>query len=159
MSRFAIGKLQFELVPFEEKYEKDGVVLTPESTVINVHIPRTGTKLDRESQLAAYEHAAAFFKERYHLEQIAFVCHSWLLFPRNKEVLLPQSNLYAFISDFDIIKQGEFETYEEVWRLFDMNYNGEVEKLPQNTSFRRAYADWIRKGEKTGWGFGVKIYS
>ena len=30
--------------------------------------------------------------------------------------------------------------------------------MPQNTSLRRAYADWIRKGEKTGCGYGVYVY-
>lgn len=158
MTRFAIGKLQFELIPFHENYEQDGLVLTPDSTVINVHIPRTGSKLDRESQLKAYNWAAEFFGKRYQLDQIVFACHSWLLFPRNKEVLSPASNLYSFISDYDIIKQGEYEDYRGVWRLFDQNYNGKVEELPQNTSLRRAYADWIEKGQKTGWGYGVYIY-
>lgn len=155
LSRFAIGKLQFEIVPFRRNYEKDGLVLTPESTVINVHIPRTGTKLDRESQKKAYNDAAVFFKDRYQLDQVVFVCHSWLLFPRNKEVLSPESNLYGFISDYDVFEQEEYDDYNQVWRLFDKNYEGDVEKLPQDSSFRRAYADWIRKGIKTGWGYGV----
>lgn len=158
VTRFAIGKLQFETIPFEHNYEKNGVVLTPESIVINVHIPRTGTRLERESQLEAYKQAASFFKEKYQLEHVVFVCHSWLLFPKNKEILSPQSNLYAFISDFDIIEHAESDDYGEVWRLFDKNYEGDVEKLPQDSSFRRAYADWIRKGVKTGWGFGVIVY-
>jgi len=158
LSRFAIGKLQFEVVPFQRNYEKDGLVLTPESTVINVHIPRTGTKLDRESQKKSYSDAAVFFKERYQLDTVVFVCDSWLLFPRNKEVLSPKSNLYSFISDYDVIEQKEYDNYNQVWRLFDKKYEGDVDLLPQDSSFRRAYADWIRKGIKTGCGYGVYIW-
>ena len=108
--------------------------------------------------LKSYKEAAQFFQERYQLEQTAFVCHSWLLYPRNKEVLSTQSNLYSFISDFDIVKSGEDPDYGEIWRLFDKNYEGDVEKLPQDSSLRRAYADWIRKGEKIGWGYGVFVF-
>jgi len=158
LSRFAIGKLQFETIPFKKYYKKNDVELTPESIVINVHIPRTGTKLDRESQQKAYREAVEFFGARYQLEQIVFVCESWLLFPKNKEILSSASNLYAFISEFDMIEFGEFDDYKEVWRLFDTQYNGDAELLPQDTSFRRAYAEWIRKGEKTGWGYGVKVF-
>lgn len=157
MNRFGFGKLQFEEMPFGAKYEKDGIILEPDSTVINVHIPRTGTKLDKESLKQSYQAASVFYQDRILNKPLVFVCHSWLLFPRNKEVLNPASNLYAFISDYDIVKWGEDKDYSEVWRLFDVNYNGNVEQLPQNTSLRRAYADWIRKGEKMGWGYGVYI--
>lgn len=158
MTRFAFGKLQFELIPLGADYAKNGWNLTSESRVVNVHIPRTGGRLDEANLRFSYAQAAAFFKKRYGLEQIAFVCSSWLLFPRNLEVLSAQSNLRAFISDYDLIAQGEYADYAEVWRLFDQDYEGDVEKLPQDTSFRRAYADWIRRGLKTGWGRGVYPY-
>lgn len=159
VTRFGIHRLQFELVPFhsQAEYTKNGITLKPGDLVIDVHIPRTGTRLNRESVVKSYKEAAVFFRKRYQLEHIAFVCHSWLLYPRNKEVLSPQSNLYSFFSDFDIIESGDDKDYGEVWRLFDKNYEGDVEKLPQDSSLRRTYADWIRKGEKVGWGYGVYI--
>lgn len=157
--RFGFCKLQFERVDFKRTYEKNGVSLQPDSKVINVHIPRTGTKLDRESMCRSYEQAAAFYKEQFGMETIVFVCHSWLLFPKNKEILSPKSNLYAFISDFDIIEQEEYDTYGEVWRLFDVNFDGDPDHLPQDTSFRRGYVDWIRNGIKTGCAYGVYVYS
>lgn len=158
LERFGFGKLQFELIPFGQEYSKGDITLKPDSTVINVHIPRTGTKLDRESMVSAYQTAANYFKDKLEGNPIVFVCWSWLLFPRNKEVLSETSNLYAFISDFDVFFYEEYPDYSEVWRLFDVNYDGNVEHLPQNTSLRRAYADWIRKGEKTGFGYGVYVY-
>lgn len=158
MKRFGFGRLQFNLQELGANYEKDGLILKPETEVIAVHIPRTGTRLDRESCTASYRQAADFYKRFFPDKPVVFTCHSWLLFPKNKEVLSTQSNLYAFMSDYDIIERGEYEDYSQVWRLFDRKYNGDVKSLPQDTSLRRAYADWIRKGEKTGWGYGMYVY-
>ena len=156
--RFGFCKLQFEMVDFKRTYEKNGVSLAPQSKVINVHIPRTGTKLDRESMQRSYAEAAAFYRKQFGMERVVFVCHSWLLFPKNKEILSPQSNLYAFISDFDIIESEEYDNYGEIWRLFDVFYDGNPDHLPQDSSLRRGYADWIRKGIKTGCAYGVYVY-
>ena len=158
LERFCFGKLQFELNSFDKVYEKNDISLKPDSPVLNVHIPRTGGKLDRESMLNAYSQASEFFKEKFGANPIVFVCKSWLLYPRNKEVLSEKSNLYAFISDYDVIEQGEYEDYSQAWRLFSVQYDGNVDHLPQNTSLRRAYAEWIRNGEKMGWGYGVFVY-
>lgn len=155
MTRFGFRKLQFEIKPFGYHYEKNGIVLNPDSRVLNTHIPRTGERLDPEGVRQSYELGAAFFRERFQIDPAVFVCYSWLLFPRNKEVLSPDSNLYSFICGYDILKTEEDEDYGEVWRLFDVKYEGDVEKLPQDTSFRRAYADWIRRGEKIGCAYGV----
>ena len=159
LDRFAFGKLQFEPIYLKTNYKKGDIVLDENSTVINVHIPRTGTKLDRESMKASYAAAAEFYKEKFNDTSVIFACHSWLLFPKNKELLSETSNLYAFISDYDVFESGEYEDYKEVWRLFDTNYDGNVEHLPQNTSFRRGYADWIRNNVKIGWGYGVYVYN
>ena len=51
--RFALGRFQYELVPFRETYEKDGVSLHPGDLVINVHIPSCGP-LKREEYMKSY---------------------------------------------------------------------------------------------------------
>lgn len=158
MERFALGRLQFEIVPFGQYYENKGIVLTPDTIVLNTHIPRTGTKLSRELVKDSYAQAADFFKSYFQLNRTVFICGSWLLFPRHKEVLSVQSNIYAFISDFELYKEGYYDDYSQVWRLFDKMYTGAVEELPQDTALRRIYAEWIRRGERTGWGNGVYIY-
>ena len=158
LSRFAFGRLQFETTRFNAEYCKNGLCLNPDSTVINVHIPRTGTKLSYESVKDAYRRAAAFFKEYFPDGPVVFNCHSWLFFPRNKEVLNEKSNLYAFMKDYDIFQSGEYEDYSQAWRLFDCLYEGDPERMPQDSSLRRAYVDWMRKGEKIGWGWGVYAF-
>ncbi len=158
LTRFGLGRLQFEIKTFNKEYAKDGVILTKDDKVINVHIPRTQTRLDRESLDDAYLKAKEFFKSEFIGKHTVFVCHSWLLYPKNKEVLKPTSNIFSFISDYDIFESKEYSDYAEVWRLFDTNYTGDVDKLPQDTSLRKAYAEWIRKGIPTGEGYGVFVY-
>ena len=158
MTRFGIGRLQFDIVPFQRYYEKNGVVLTPETIVLGTHIPRTGTRLDPVSVKESYEEAVVFAREKFGVTRPVFTLYSWLLFPKLKTVLSPKSNIYSFVSDFDMIEDGEFDDYTDVWRLFDCRYTGNVDELPQDSSLRRTYADWIRKGEKIGWGYGVYVW-
>lgn len=158
---FACGRLQFERVRFGRTYEKNGVVLTPETPVLSVHIPRTMTRLDPESVADAYEKAAAFFRKHFpeeYSDTVVFVCHSWLLFPRNLEVLSEKANLRQFIEGFEILEDYLAEDYHEVWRLFDKNYEGDPDALPCDTSLRRAYVNWMKNGEKIGGGYGIRIY-
>ena len=158
LNRFGFCKLQFEIIKFNDEYEKDGVKLTPESRVINVHIPRTGGRLDEESRKLSYAMAAGFFKGRMSGEPIVFVCNSWLLFPKHYEMMKPTSNLYAFMKDYDVFKSGLYDNYGQTWRLFDTPYNEDHSKLPQDTSLRREYVKLMTSGEKSGWGRGVYVY-
>lgn len=158
MRRFAFGKLQFDLGTFGADYEKDGIVLTPESKAVNVHIPQTGTKLDVESKNESYRQAAEFYKEAFGGGPVIFTCRSWLLFPRHREVMNPQSNMIAFMNDFDEVDRGLYDDYAQAWRLFGVQYEGDVDKLPQDNSLRRTYATWMKNGEKTGWAKGVIVY-
>ena len=157
LERFTLGRLQFEIVSFGGDYEIDGVKLESDSRVINVHIPRTGTRLDRESVLESYKLAADFYRSELG-DKIAFVCSSWLLFPKHREMLKPESNLLAFMNDYQLVSSGEYSNYSEIWRLFDRAYDGNVTHLPADSSLRRAYIDLISRGEKTGWGKGVFLY-
>lgn len=159
MTRFALGRLQFEILKTDEDFQIGGITVEKGSDVINMHIPRTGTRLDREEVLEAYKMAAETFADSFGDKPIIFTCFSWLLYPWNLEVLRKDSNLAMFIKDFKIVTTGEYDDYEEVWRLFDCKYNGNVNELPRDSSFRRAYAERIEKNEKLGWGKGYFIYS
>ncbi|MBQ9785745.1 MAG: DUF5596 domain-containing protein [Clostridia bacterium] len=159
LDRFTLGRLQFEVVPFKRTYQKNGKTLTPESRVINVHIPRTGTPLDAASCDEAFSLAAAFFEKTLGDAPTAFVCHSWLLYPVNERLLPKRSNVRAFMERFDIIESSDYgDDHPDLWRLFDRPYTGDPDRLPYDSSFRRAYVDHIKAGGKTGEGFGVFFY-
>ena len=158
LERFALGRLQFELIRFGRDYKINGVELTPESRVINVHIPRSGERLSPEATANAYAMAAEFYAERLCGAPTVFVCDSWLLFPKNKEIMKEGSNLLLFISDYELYDSGYYEDYHEVWRLFDKDYDGDTSRLPCDSSLRKEYIRLIENGEKIGYGKGAYLY-
>ncbi|MBO5931364.1 MAG: hypothetical protein J6Q70_03915 [Clostridia bacterium] len=155
LERFALGRLQFEITTAQRDYEKKGIKLQKGiSRVINVHIPRTGRPMDKESCDASYAAARAFFADELG-ENCVFACGSWLLFPENKNIVPPTSNTYRFLCEYDVVDWG-YNEGQDLWRLFDTTET-DPEKLPTNTSLRRAYAEHLKNGGKVGWGIGYKI--
>lgn len=153
LTRFALGRLQFEMRDFGRFYENADKRLTPESRVINVHIPRTGTPLDPESCDRSFRLAKEFFREETG-PVCAFVCDSWLLYPENREILSPTSNTHRFLSRFDIIEWDIKKNRGDLWRLFDTKETN-PDRLPADTSFRRRYVQHLKRGGKVGSGYGV----
>ncbi len=155
LTRFALGRLQFEIITTWQDYEKNGVKLEAnKSKVINVHIPRTGTPLDKESCDKAYAQAREFFKEQVG-ENCPFVSYSWLLYPENKDILPKHTNTYRFMSEYDIIG-WEVNNGEDLWRLFDTEEKN-PDRLPCDTTMRRCYVEHLKKGGRVGCGFGVRL--
>lgn len=160
LTRFALGRLQFEIVEFDGEYEKDGRKLKKGDKVINVHIPRTLTPLDKKSRDDAYSQAAEFFRNMTDGAPIAFVCSSWLLYPEAEKILPAHSNIRGFMADYDIIrsKVDEEGDYHNMWRLFDMDFTGDFKDYPEDSSLRRAYKKFLLDGNRTGSGYGVFFY-
>ncbi len=158
MTRFALRRLQFEIVTMKESCEVAGISLPENSKVINIHIPRTGTKLDHEEVLESYRMAAEMFADAFGDRPIVFHCQSWLLDPWHETVLSPGSNMLAFYHDFKIVKSGNYDNNNGLWRVFDKAYNEDIDAMPGDTSLRRAYIERVRQGQSTGWGKGVFIW-
>lgn len=153
MKRFAFGRLQFEIIELGYDYKKNGASFNRESKVISVHIPRNKKPLDKESCDEACQIAKEFFKGEYDAP-CAFVCHSWLLYPENEKIIPEKTNIYRFMSRFDIIDSGVYKDNGNLWRLFDTEEKN-YDKLPTDTSVRRAYVEHLKNGGKTGWGMGI----
>lgn len=160
VTRFALGRLQFELIDAEYDYEKDGRSVKKGDKVINIHIPRTGTPFTPEKCQESFDRAAEFFKEAIKGD-IAFVCHSWLLSPPLKDELSDGMNTKAFAERFDIVSSGDNGegNHHDVWRLFDHDYNGDPDSLDTSTSLRAAFVSMIKKTNKSGWGSGIFFYN
>ena len=161
LERFAFGRLQFGVYRLGFACRYKGETLLPDYTALDIHIPRTGTKLDHDEVLKSYQMAKEFYKDFYKDlfkdQPAVFTCHTWMLYPWNLTVLSPKSNMYAFYKDFEIIDSGDYETHKDAWRLFDCLFDGDASKLPRDSSLRRAYADRIANGEPTGWGLGIFV--
>lgn len=155
VKRFALGRFQYELVPFEETYEKNGVTLHPGDLVINVHIPSCG-RLVREEYMKSYAMAADFFRDAFTDRPIVFLCESWMLFPEHRLFLPKTSNILGFMQDYDIYKE-EYNN-GDLWRIFYEDYEKPAEELPGDTGLQRAYRSWLMEGHQAGLGFGIFIY-
>ena len=154
---FALGRFQFEKIKLWEPYEKAGVALTANDTVYNIHIPALGP-LNKEIRFDSYKKAFRFFGFKKG-DKMPIVCESWLLYPENKNIYDVNSNLYAFMNDFDIISGGEYETaFKDAWRVFGMDFDGDTKKLPQNTSLQKNIAKWLSNGKTIGYGHGIIIF-
>lgn len=160
---YGIGRLEYELFSFPwDDVEVGGIHIKKGQKVINCHIPEGGGSFDKESRMASYRKAEEFFAAhyaQYFAEGKVFICHSWLLFPANREMGLPaKSNVLSFMDDFRIIGFDENEGEVDMWRIFGKEYQGDPENLPQNTSMQKAYANWLKAGKKVGCGHGVFVY-
>lgn len=155
MRSFVLGRLRFDPDTFGQTYEKNDIVLKEYSTVIMVHIPRTGTPLDPAACEAAYRAAVKIYTPILNGARCVFACRSWLLFPENRNMLSEKSNIRAFMDTYDLVDYGYHGgDNPDLWRLFDtMEKN--PNKLPADSSLRRAYIDLLRRGGKTGWGYGI----
>lgn len=157
MTRFALGRLQFDFARYGDTYSDDEITLTPDTMIIGVHIPRTLTPFDKASRDDAYAQAKAFFAPRLNGAPMVFTCCSWLLYPAFKDIIPEKSNTRSFMDEFKIIKEyhdkeGE---YNDAWRLFDMDQPKDLNEYPENTSLRRAIKKYLLNGGRTGEGLGI----
>lgn len=154
LKRFGIGRLQFEVVPFRANYNKNGIVLTPDTKVINIHIPRSKEPLTEEACMESYRKAKEFFKAEIDTDPCPFVCDSYLLYPENEKFLPPTTNTYRFFKSFDIISVRSDKERNHLWRIFD-THEKNIDRLPADTTMRRAFIEHLKKGGKMGEGRGI----
>ncbi len=158
MTRFAQGRLQFEIMDFGREYDKDGIVLGKESKVLNMHIPRSGQPLSPALYEDSFARAKAFFATQLPEGQcpdgkVPFVCHSWLLYPRMNEFVSERSNVRKFMEEFEILSWDDSDG-ESLWCLFDTAERN-PDRLPTDTSLRRAFVERLKGGGRVGWGYGM----
>lgn len=154
LTRFGIGRLQFEVIPFRDNYNKNGIVLTPDTKVINIHIPRSKEPLTEQACMESYRKAKAFFKAEIETDPCPFACDSYLLYPENEKFLPPETNTYRFFNSFDIISVRPDKERKHLWRIFD-THEKNIDRLPADTTMRRAFIAHLKKGGKMGEGRGI----
>ena len=161
MTRFTLGRLQFEIFPFRgHSFEHGGHRICRGENALAIHIPPRGTRgpFTRETRMDAYRRAYEFFGNQLPGSAILFTCYSWLLYPVHEEFLPADSNILDFMRDFTIIYSNEREEFSEGWRIFGDKAGLPPAILPRETSLQRAYADWLSAGKKTGAGYGVFFF-
>ncbi len=159
MDRFQFDRFQFELRELDQKYDgtvlSNGRVLHTGDKYLNFHIPSMGVPLTDEIRMSSYAKAAEFYKDAFGDGPALFGCSSWLLYGKYLDILPEKSNMRKFILDFELIGQWEHEKFYDAWRVFDRFADLPADQWPRNTSMRRAFAEYVEAGNKTGGGFGV----
>lgn len=147
LTRFGLGRLQFELRPFEgkEDCEVDGVQIHPGDTVINMHIPSAGP-MKPELLDDAFARAEVFFKEHFPKDYTVFGVESWLIDPDLVRIL-PEGNMKAYADRFHLVAAEKSETiFPDGWRVFGAEWKKKPEELPRKTGLQRAIADYLQQG-------------
>lgn len=157
LKRFALGRLQFELTNLKKTIPFGGILLPEGTLAIDIHIPRTGTPLLHDEVRAAYEMAREFFRDRFKNAPALFTCYSWMLDPFHLTVLSPDSNMARFARDFEIVEVDVCSDYRQLTFVFEQEYKGDPDALPQDTSLRRALVARLKRGEMPCVGRGIFV--
>lgn len=153
LSRFAMGRLQFEIDPATEVYEKNGIKMNYGDYSINVHIPSCG-KLSIDECMESFRTAAEFYKDYFPDGVAKFRCHSWLLADIHKQYLPADGGIRRFADLFDVVRNEPNEKGSDLWRIFGKVYEGSTEGFPAETSLQRAYLKLLADGNTPAWGQG-----
>ncbi len=155
---FGFGRFQYEMATYGEENDFKmacGRVLKKGDRYVNMHIPSRGIPLTDEVRLASYRAAYGYFKQFFGDGPVIFGCHSWLLYDKQLEFLPEGMNIRKFISDFELIYSHDEPEFEDIWRVFGRYSELPFEELPRDTALRKAYAEHLCAGGKSGVGLGV----
>ena len=155
-----LGRLEFEDIayPWDTPYQGRGVRLEKGDPVKNIHIPSSGEPFDLAARLDSYKKAWEFFRREGGGGPLVCLCHSWLLYPQNREILAPGSHIVDFARDFDLVGWEESGAFSDSWRVFGAAASHPVSQWPEDTSMRRGFKNWLLSGKKTGEGWGVLVF-
>jgi len=158
MKRFSLGRLQFNLLRFDDDFLLPDLKIQAGDLYIDTHIPSSGP-LRHDDCIESYQKAAEFFKDYFIGKPVIFGCNSWLLSSNNYDILPPESNIITFMKDYTILKEMKDPTNSNLWRIFSViQMPVNVEMLPQDTSLRRAFVQWLKVGNTIDTAFGIIVY-
>lgn len=152
MTRFALGRLQFELRYAGSPAEQGTCRVEAGDLVVNTHIPSSGPltpALCEDSFRQAYD----WFKPMFPDGAMPIQCDSWLLSPDHERLLPPESNIRRFAGFFHVQPAGRtVET--DLWRIFGTETKNYA-LFPRDTALRRVYAEALDRGEMPTAGRGI----
>ena len=169
---FKVGRLQYQKMVwyFKTPYNKNGVEIKFGDKFLNMLIPRAA-KLDYDECVKSLDMAKDFFATYFpEFPNNKYACHSWLLYPGNKNFMPEGSNILKFASLYDIIQENEdpesaylwlygqkFKNAELIKNRKETGNYGHIDELPQNSSLQKSTIDFIKNGGIFGEALGVII--
>jgi len=141
MQLFRIGQLEYEFYCYQGE------------KVISIHIP-SDVDFRNEMVEISIEQARIFMREYYpdHAKE-RYMCYSWLLSPKLRELLGENSNIIKFQEHFDLVETGGMN-HVDIQRIFKMPVDTKYSELRECTSLQRKVKKRILNGEGIGFGCG-----
>ena len=152
LTRFALGRLQFELRRAPIAMEQGGYRVEEGDLVVNMHIPSSGP-LTRELCEDSFRQAYAWYKPLFPDGVVPMVCHSWLLAGEHLQMLKAESNIRGFMDVFHLYPT-ETPVTGDLWRVFGIETEN-WSLYPRDTTLRRAYGEVLDRGEVPHVGHGI----
>lgn len=158
VERLTLGRFTYSKKKLEEDYIlPDRRVVPAGHLKLECHIPSNMGPLTDEVRYDSYKRAWGHFKDVLQDGLLIISCSSWLLYPRHKEFLPAGSNILRFMDDFDIIGGIEQEEFKDAWRIFGSEWGQPLEQLPEDTSLRKVYKEWLLGNRRAGRGYGILV--
>ncbi len=121
---------------------------------IKIHIP-SDAKFDKENVDISIKEAKKFINNYFKdFRNCRFICNSWLLSLKLRELLNVDSNILSFQNRFEIVKQ-DVEAKDFIQWLFQTSINTDISLLKENTSLQKKVKNLLLQGENIGSGEGV----
>lgn len=152
LTRFALGRLQFELRCAGSPAEQGGYRVEAGDLWVNIHIPSSGP-LTRELCEESFRQAYTWFLPLFPDGFVPFQCNSWLLSPEHAHMLPPESNIRRFADFFHVCPAGR-SVEKDLWRIFGIETDNRS-LYPRDTALRRVYAEALDRGEMPNAGRGI----
>lgn len=155
-TRFKLGRLEYEKVPYYQDGYKD--LVKNGDIVLNCHIPSSGP-LKEADVLESLRRAYEFYPEVRFDGKMVLICHSWLLYPPHYDVYPEGGNLRKFYDLFDVVSSEAKPENHNFWRVFNRDYDPAIlDQVPADTRLRRNFLKFLKEGNPMGNGFGVIVY-
>lgn len=154
LSLHKIDELEFERTVANFEYSKKGVRVERGDPIIALHIPPK-FKMSRETVTRAIKASYEFYGFS---GRVAYQCDSWLLYPDFEELFVDGGNVKEFRSFFDVLSSVDHESFEDCWRVFKVGKIESLDALPTDTRLQRNILNHLKRGGKTGDGFGVLVF-
>ena len=152
LTRFALGRLQFETRLSPTAMEQGGHRVEKGDLIINIHIPSSGPMTQQACE-DSFRQAYQWFLPLFPDGVVPFACFSWLLSLEHETMLPPESNIRRFMRFFRLYPM-DIPVTGNLWRIFGIETDN-WSLYPRDTSLRRAYGDALDRGQIPNLGKGI----
>lgn len=147
MGLFQLGSLQFQPVDGSVPKEWDGVGISRNELVLNVHIPK-GANINSAAVEDSYRRALDFWQ----VDRAVLLCESWLLEPELSKLLPLDSRIRTFAGGFTLAAVDKTERQAEE-RIFG-RLEEDPSRYPVTSSLSRGARHHLMNGNRLGVGYG-----